>query len=222
MNDLERRRYNMLVRVRDFGAENITDFPSDTIGNTNFGIVNTVVDELETQSATQTSGITKQHTSSKASIRSELRQNLRAINITAQSMSVDNPSLIEIFRMPRIDNDQQLLAKARSFVTEANLLKNQFVAFGMSDNFINDLEADITSFEQVMTEQGTSIDTRVGATAAIDDAIDRGLKAVKRLNAVVRNKYANNPAKFAAWISASHVERPPRKKKENPPTPPTT
>jgi hypothetical protein len=136
-------------------------------------------------------------------------------------MSVDNPSLIEIFRMPRGDNDQQLIAKARSFITEATPLLTQFVEYGLPNNFIDSLEEDIRNFEQAITEQGTSIDTKVGATAAIDDAIERGLKAVKRLTAVVKNKYADNPAKLASWTSASHVERPPKKKPETPPTPPT-
>ena len=29
---------------------------------------------------------------------------------------------------------------------------------------------------------------------------------------IVRNKYANNPGKYAAWLSASHVEKAPKKK----------
>jgi hypothetical protein len=39
---------------------------------------------------------------------------------------------------------------------------------------------------------------------------------VRILDAIVKNKYANDPGKLAAWISASHVEKPPKKKE--PPT----
>jgi hypothetical protein len=33
---------------------------------------------------------------------------------------------------------------------------------------------------------------------------------------IVRNVYANNPGKLAAWLSASHVERSPKKKTPTP------
>jgi len=40
---------------------------------------------------------------------------------------------------------------------------------------------------------------------------------VRILGGTVRNKYANDPGKLAAWLSASQVERAP--KKEETPTP---
>jgi hypothetical protein len=41
--------------------------------------------------------------------------------------------------------------------------------------------------------------------------------AARILDGIVQNKYANNPGKLAAWLSASHVEKAPKKK--DPPTP---
>jgi hypothetical protein len=35
---------------------------------------------------------------------------------------------------------------------------------------------------------------------------------VRILDGIVRNVYANNPGKLAAWLSASHVEKAPKKK----------
>jgi hypothetical protein len=37
------------------------------------------------------------------------------------------------------------------------------------------------------------------------------------LDGIVKIKYANDPSKLAAWISASHVEKAPKQK--DPPTP---
>ena len=48
------------------------------------------------------------------------------------------------------------------------------------------------------------------ATEAIDQVIDRGMDAVKQLNAIVKNKFINEPAKLATWASAKHTERSPR------------
>lgn len=218
MHDLERRRYNMLVRVRDYITANLPDFAGNAVLTENLNLLNSVIAELEASLAKQSSGVTKLHTGNKSSARSELHSTLRLFNITAQSIAVDNPSIIETFRMPRGDNDRQLLAKARSFLTEANPIKGQFIAFGLAENQFDKLENDITIFETATTEQGKSLTNRVGATATIDNSIDNGLKAVKRINSVVQNRYADNPAKLAEWTSASHIEKTPKKKPEIPPT----
>jgi len=38
-------------------------------------------------------------------------------------------------------------------------------------------------------------------------ALTRGLKALQRLDAIVKNKFANDKPTLSAWESASHVER---------------
>jgi hypothetical protein len=42
---------------------------------------------------------------------------------------------------------------------------------------------------------------------------------LEALRIIVTNKYRNNPALLAAWLSASHVERPSHHKKPAPPAP---
>lgn len=51
---------------------------------------------------------------------------------------------------------------------------------------------------------------QIAATAQIGEVIRRGMVAVRILNGVVKNKYRNNVGKLAAWLSASHIERPSR------------
>ena len=58
-----------------------------------------------------------------------------------------------------------------------------------------------------MTEQNHSKEARVEATASLDAVVTRGLKAVKRLDAIVQNKYQENSPLLSAWLSASHLER---------------
>jgi len=56
--------------------------------------------------------------------------------------------------------------------------------------------------------------------AAIDETIVRGVEIVRKLDAVVKDKYANNAAILAEWTSVSHTERNPRRAKAAPqPTP---
>lgn len=57
----------------------------------------------------------------------------------------------------------------------------------------------------------------VAATADTSAKVREGMVIVRVLDGIVRNVYGNDPGKLAAWISASHVEKSPKKKA--PPTP---
>lgn len=212
MNADERRRYDMLARVRDFGAENASDFPPGSVGADNFATVGAVVGELDASGAAQASGMSsgRQGTAMKSNAREDVREELRAINRTARALALDDPGLSEKFLMPRGDNDQKLIAAARAFITDAEPLKNEFVKYGLNADFLSQLQADIASFEQAVGDKNAATVEQVGATAAIDAQIERGMIAVRRLKAIVTNKYVNNSAKLAAWLSASHVENAPR------------
>ncbi|MEW6735753.1 MAG: hypothetical protein AB1489_30960 [Acidobacteriota bacterium] len=64
-------------------------------------------------------------------------------------------------------------------------------------------------------------ETQVSATAAIDDTMDKGINAVRKLDPIIRNKYRDDPALLSAWISASHTERASRVA-STPKTPPSS
>ena len=114
-------------------------------------------------------------------------------------------------------------AAARAFVAAALPLKAEFVKRGMPADFLDDLEADIAALEEAQTRKIEGRDSHVGATAAIDDEIERGMNAVQELDPAMRNTFAHNAAKLAAWTSASRVERAPRRtKNNNPPEQPPT
>ena len=214
MNDLERNYYNAFVGVRDFGAENAADFKAGSAGANNFAAVGAAADEMEQSGAVQTSGASSQMTAQKGLATAELREDLRAINRTARALAVDDADLGALFRMPSGNNEQNLLAAARAFLTGATPLKDRFVEFGLPDDFLEDLQADINHFEQAVSSKGASTGEKVSATASIGDAVQNGLEALRRLRAIVPNKYRDNPAKLAAWTSASHVERAAKKKPE--------
>jgi hypothetical protein len=119
----------------------------------------------------------------------------------------------EQFRVPRNQNDQAVLATARAFASAALPLKAEFVKRGMPADFIEDLEADIEAFSEAITRKNEGRESHVTATAAIDDLIEHGMKAVQELDPIMRNTFADDPAKLAGWLSASRVERTPRRNK---------
>jgi hypothetical protein len=85
------------------------------------------------------------------------------------------------------------------------------------------LNSDIEEFEQAINQKIQKRESQVAATAAIDSALERGSDTVRELDAIMRNRLADDSASLAAWLSASHTERSPRRTSpETPSAPPTT
>jgi hypothetical protein len=222
MTDNDTRRYEMFLRVRRHGTDEAASLAANSFVTSLFDSLSQVVTELETYTNAQSSGLTsaRQSSRSKAVARDELERDLQAISRTARSMALSLPGLEQKFRFTRDLKDQDLLTTARMFASDALPLKAEFVKRGLSANFLEDLEDDIQAFEEALTQRTQGTATHINATAAIDDLIERGMKIVRELDAIMRNIYENNSGKLAAWLSASRVERAPRRTPQ-PPQPPT-
>lgn len=221
MDDKERRQFEMLVRVRDFAAENAADFAPKTLAGKLVAEINAAIEALQQSGAAKSSSqaARREGAAQKAAAREELREDLAIISRTARAMAIDAPGLEQKFRMPRGNGDQELLNAARAFAADAAALAAGFVEYGLPDDFIADLNQDIRAFEAVAGTPAQARTSAVAANAEIDDRIEQGTRAARKLDAVVANKYRANPAKLAAWTSASHTERAPRatEKSNNPP-----
>ena len=89
----------------------------------------------------------------------------------------------------------------------------------MPGNFIEDLERAIRDFELAIRETHASKGTAIAASASIDEAMEAGLNAIRRLDAIVPNRLRNDGAISAMWDLARRVEYPSaRTKADAPPT----
>jgi hypothetical protein len=224
MDDLENLRREMFIRAHGFGTARSADFGPNTLGGQLFAALGVVIAELNDHAATQASGFggAQQGTFTRAVARQALRDDLRAINRTAEAIAQDIPGFDELFRIPPVGNDQNLLHAARAILANATPESARFISHELPADFLEDLSTSIANFETAINQQSTSVGAHVSAGAAIDAAIAEGLKTVKKLDAIVRNKYANDPATLAEWTSASHTERGPRRRQttSSSPTPP--
>jgi hypothetical protein len=109
--------------------------------------------------------------------------------------------------MPRNQSDQSMLATARAWGTDLPAVEATFIDFGMPATFVADLDAAADDFEASIAPAADAVDDRVEATAEIDASDHTGMVALRICDAIIKNIYANNPGKLAAWLSASHVER---------------
>lgn len=224
MKDSVTRRFDMFIRVRQYGETHAGAFPAGSRGNEVFVELNSVITELESHASAQESGAraAKEGTALKAVARAALREDMEAVARTARVMALTTPGLDDKFRLPRNMGDQAWLAAARAFASDALPLQAEFVKRGLPADFIADLNADIEAFEEAINRRAEKTGARVAAAAAVDAAVERGVNAVRELDAIVKNVFRNNPAALAQWASASHTERQPRRASPAAPSPETS
>ncbi len=216
MNDSENRKYQAFVRAHVFGQAHASDFAPTSLAAQLFARLAGIVSDLDEHGAQQTSsrGAAFEGTTTRGQAREELRADLKAINLTARAMAADVPGIDDKFRMPPIGNDQLLLNAARAFLADATPLAAHFIAHEMPADFLEDLRDDIAALEAAINNQSRGTGESVAARVGIETKVDEGVAVMNKLEAIMRNKYASNPALLAEWTSASHVERAPRRKKE--------
>lgn len=225
MTDNDTRRYETFLRVRQFKQAEGAQFASNSFANELFTSLDGITTELDSHKNAQDSGLSaaSQSSRSKAVARAELEEDMEAISRTAKAMARTIPGLENKFRAPRDLKDQELLTRARAFATDALPLKAEFIKRGLPADFLDDLNEDTEEFEAAINRRIEGTATHITATAAINDLIERGMNILRELDAVMRNIFRDDAARLAGWLSASRVERAPRRKKSEPTvTPPQT
>lgn len=219
MDDNQNRTYQRAIRVREFNAQRIADFSESGVARQLFTDLIAAAADANRLGEAQTTGFgqAQQSTLSRREARAAVRRGVDAIFRIARSMGLEAQ-----FKRPVNDTEEALLNTAKSYATNALPLKAQFIAHEMPADFIDDLKEDIADLEAAIATRGNAVGNHVSASAALDDALDRCDDIVRKEDPIMKNKYANDPGALAEWISASHVERAPRRKKTTTPPPATT
>ncbi len=216
MNDKNRRRFERLAGSSAFAVAAAADFTNTSKGGQAAAELTARIAEVEALETSRATSINSQQqaTVGKSDGRASLRSQLRALSDTARTIALDHPEVKGSFKYSGASvGDHTLLATARAFAGEAVALKARFIEYDLPADFLAALNASISSFEEHLDNQIAGKGARVAANAAIEDALRRGEEALERLDTAVRNKYRGEPAKLAAWESASRLERAPRTKR---------
>ncbi|MBD0373210.1 MAG: hypothetical protein ICV60_20385 [Pyrinomonadaceae bacterium] len=224
MKDSLRRRYEMLLRVRDFGVQYATFFLANTLAHLLFIELGVIIGEIEQLAAAQQSNSrgAREGTTNRGESRTDLREEMEAMSATARAMAISTPGMEDKFRMPRGNcNDVDLLNAARAFAADALPLKDEFIRHEMPEDFLDRLNAAIVALEQAIDRQQRSRRSQVSSTSTLDDAVERGVNKVRQLDPIVRNKFRDDPGKLAEWENARHTTRAPLTDTK-PPTPTPT
>jgi len=209
MRTIDKRRYDMLVRVSAFGAAHRDLFPASALGGRIFAALGSAVHELSAYVTTEASGQSdaREGALSKSAARASLRGALEDIGRTARALALDTPGLGGKFRLPGGRNDHDLATSARMFIADAAPLGAAFVSHGLPSTFLADLRTRLVAFERATRDHVAARETHIVANAGIHEAIQSAQTALKRLDAIVPNRLRDNASLRAAWASARRVAR---------------
>ena len=236
MNDRQQHQVNRLLRVKAFCTQHAPDFTNTPAkpGDAKFASaragIDTLLPQITATQAVQASGGFGQASTDQAKERDELIEIIRTVNRTARAVATDlnDPGIMDRFRMPAITNDLQLAASGDAFadaIVELNLA-SAFTNHGYEGDIVADLRAEAQDVRDAESAQGGALSGQSGATAALPGLLSQGRQLVQSLDVVMKNRFRNNPGILGAWKTASHVvtsggddQPPPPPAQPAPPTP---
>lgn len=197
MTRTDRIRYEMLLRVRDFGNTHKELFPEPLSGHQAFATVARVIDEIDAHVTARAiaAGETRKD---QAARRQVILARMQSIARTSRRVTQASGALMRL-RMPRKQADTALVADARLFLTRAEACHDQFVSLGLPASCLTDLRAALDAFEAAMTDRRLGRAGVASAQAAIEASLTEGSNAARTLDVVVANTVNDDPALLAAW-----------------------
>lgn len=193
-----------LVRVQQFGETYNAQFPDASPGRQAFGAVETAIATLNREAATRVSRASEGATR-KPVARAALVARLDAIARTARLIAQTTPGFDEPFKLPRPVNYGVVLSAAHAFLRDVEPLAAQFIARGLSVDFVTDLRTALGGLERAHADREAGRVARSSAQTGIRLAIKSGATAVSAIDLIVRYQFAADAEMQAAWRRARRV-----------------
>lgn len=193
-----RVRYEMLLRVRDFGKSHPNLIPeSSQSGQQAFAAVTRAIEQIETHETGRHIAANESRRDKHAR-RAVIVDRMKAIATTSKAVAVESGATLRL-RMPKQVSDVAIAEAARRFLNLAEAHQDQFVNLGLPPTCLTSLRDALTAFEAALSDRRIGRAGVAAATAAIKAALTDGTRAARTLDTVVTNAAKGDPAVLAAW-----------------------
>ena len=164
-----------------------------------------VIARLSSESVGQEAGrrFVRVHAESQRQLREALlKEHMQPISRVAREV-FGVTGMDRAFLMPKQSNvNQPVLAAAGAMAEAAGKTQDVFLTHGLAPDFIEQLKSAASALDTTRNARTESARRRVTATAAVQDQLKRGRRAVRLLNAILAPRLARDPGQLAAWRSA--------------------
>ena len=205
MTKRQRRQYEMLVRVRNFGNAHQEQFPEGSAGAAAFAAVAAAVAEID---GFIDDKLTARRLSRKEKLaaRQALAAHIRAIARTARVMAKTVVGADAKFPLPTRQAYGAVLDTGRLFLKEVEPVKETFIRYGLEPTFVEELQQAVATFEQAIDGRSAGKTAAVVAQKGIRSAISGAVDAVQSLDVLIANTMRRDKHVLNAWKDTRHVE----------------
>jgi hypothetical protein len=213
MNDSQRRKIDKMDREEAFFTENAADFDGNLQVAKYTPLIATEKSKILAFDAQQTSGFDDKRQAQEIydARRDELIDLLDVFVLAADIVDDDIEGTAAKFRKPYPRTDQNLIAKATSFNADAAPIRAEMLAAGLPSDAIARLLTVRDAFQQAALVHDTAEEKHAEATGGMNDSFRKMMEYSTKRGKNVQMKYRSNPAKLAAWLVASHLDRAPKR-----------
>lgn len=209
MRTVHARQYEMLLRVCRFVESHRDRLPDSAAARQAVATVTAAVTALRKHGV---SGLSGAENRTKARAREALVARLETTARTAGAIE-ETRTLARVLRGVRRQTDHMLLMVGRVAVEKAPVFKRAFIEHGMSDTFVADLQALVEAFERSTRRRDAGRSAQAGARVGMAAALSSGCAAVHTLDAMVTNRFEDDPMTMAVWERDRRVEYPRRRRR---------
>lgn len=210
MSTFDKRRYQMLTHVRDFGVAHRDLFPTNSSAQSAFAIVAAEVERLDALQLTARGALRAVRAARRVEVRTLLLDGLVRAKNTARVLAKTIPQLATQVELPEGANDRRILSVTRQFIEAIGPYLEAFAAHGISTD---ELQQRVESLETTINERELRRKERSQAREEIDRCLARALEAIETLDVAVANHLASNPETLAEWKRSRALPRTKRRSK---------
>jgi hypothetical protein len=195
MTGIERRKFEMLLRVHNFGNTHAALFAASPVAQRTFASLETAINELTATSMQKMAASAAARADQKVAARKALMELLSHAGQLARSLRAEGHA-ISGFEAPASKDAVSLVTAGRQFAVDAAQLEAEFSGHGMSPAQIT---ATTDAFETATSERGAGRTRHVAARARIHDVLAAAIRGVERLDLIIANDLGDDHVVQAEW-----------------------
>src|SRR4051812_21988493 len=198
MENRQRRQYEMLLRVRDFGDTHRALFSPASAAPQTFTTLGAAIDELTAADVKKQAASASARAGRKDEARRALADVLTKVSLLARVLRAGGRA-VPPFALPNSKSDQVLLTTGRQFANEMPALDAEFTGHGLGSARIAEATA---AFEAAVRDRGMERADHVAARTRIQDLLASALRDVRRLDLMVSTDLQADTVSQAVWQQA--------------------
>jgi hypothetical protein len=190
--------------------------PAITLATTQINRIKLSITELNALGGDQDGGAALRSGSAadRRRIARELRKRLSRIARVGKQLDQElYPGTAEQFRCTT-RTYAELMNRGNAFVDAVGPVKAAFVEHGLPADFDEQLANLLVEFGTAGVHTDAGLHQQMDGTAGMEESARKGVKAVRILDAIMREKLKDDPAELSVWIKTQQIKQGPSNEEE--------